>query len=121
MVGLGNLKLIFKVSDSAKTAHNNSRVNLFHVVYQQPVKGCDGDIWYGCCHLFYHTNTFLKRKQRIFCDVIQHANHQFVHNFGRALDNVHVSERERIKTAWVNCLFHRLPPAFAKSGSIFYK
>ena len=116
MIRLCNLKLIFKIRHSPKPTHYDRRVDLLHIVYQKTVKRCNRDIRHGFRHLFYHTNTFVKRKQRIFCAVIQYTDHQFIHDFCGSLNHIQMSQCKRIKTSGIYCPLHRFLLLFACSG-----
>ena len=98
-IGERHLKFIFKVGDCAQTLHNGSRMLFACVIRQKTAPAVYLYIFHIGRDGAQHFHTLLHRKARALIRVYRYRDDDFVENFARTGDDVHVSQRDRVKAA----------------------
>ena len=105
-VGLRHLHLVLKIGDGAQPANNNLRIVGSCKINRASVKGLNGDIFAVLYALQQHFHPLLYGKKRVLIVIDKNADDQLIDHAGGAADNVHVPQRNGVKTSGINSPCH---------------
>ena len=106
LVCLGNLNFILEIRHCPQSSNHHIGLHFLRKIHQQSLKSHSSHIRVIFCQFFYHTNTFIYGKQRIFLTVVQNTDDQLVKQTRCAINDVQMPEGNRVKAAGINCLSH---------------
>jgi glyceraldehyde 3-phosphate dehydrogenase len=108
-----HLIFILKICHGPQTTHNHLRPHITRAVDQQVFKGVCHNLDPGLpgqrrTFRFDHRHPLFQIKQRSLVPVDRHADHEFVHQFGRPPDDVDMSQCDRVKGTGIKANTHEI-------------